>query len=372
MASPRQTWAALRPVSKALAVAIPVIVIAAAIGGTVYLGSRATPSPDVALGPSGSPSSSPTEALLPPEATPLPPSPGATPSPTPSPTPPGADPILGTDGRLTILLLGSDYRPAHPGNRTDAIMVVSLDPTTGDTAAFSIPRDTSRFPLPSGGTYAPKINGLYQHFASTVGKPAQNMVLAIEKAFRIEVDGSVFIGFAGVKQLVDAVGGVDITLDHAYYDPVYWVNNHTQGWGLPAGKSHLNGASALIFARSRHGDNDFARTRRQQQLVMAALTKVRTLGPGSLARLLKIAADTVRTDLPLAKAAALFQMISTADLAHAKRTVFGPTKFAQGQAGSSFSLLLAPCRTWIEDNFPPVRPNGTWPATPSPAPSPSP
>ena len=57
------------------------------------------------------------------------------------------------------------------------------------------------------------------------------------------------------------------------------MNNHHQGWGLPAGKSHLNGAQALIFARSRKGDNDFGRARRQQILVAAAMAKVRSRGP---------------------------------------------------------------------------------------------
>ena len=200
-------------------------------------------------------------------------------SPPRRPTPAGADPLLGTDGRLTVLLLGSDYRPAHPGNRTDAIMVVSVDPASGKTAAFSVPRDTSGFPLPSGGRFGNKINALYQYFLSNGRSGGASMEAAFSKAFGIEIDGYVFIGFSGVKNLVDAVGGVDVVLSKAYYDPYYFVNNHHQGWGLPAGKSHLNGAKALIFARSRKGDNDFGRARRQQLLVAAAMAKVRSRGP---------------------------------------------------------------------------------------------
>ena len=64
----------------------------------------------------------------------------------PSPAPVGPDPVLGSDGRLTVLLLGSDDRASHSGNRTDVIMVVSLDPTTGAVAAASIPRDTAELP----------------------------------------------------------------------------------------------------------------------------------------------------------------------------------------------------------------------------------
>src|ERR1700730_6982117 len=159
MASPREAWAALGGPSRALAVAIPVMVIAAIVVVFVGLGGPA----NLAVTPTPSPS--PTDQALPPEPTPGSPEPGA--SPFATPLPPGADPVLGTDGRLTILLLGSDYRPAHPGNRTDAIMVVSVDPVSGAAAAFSIPRDAVEFPLPGGGRFNEKVNALYQHLLST-------------------------------------------------------------------------------------------------------------------------------------------------------------------------------------------------------------
>ena len=252
-------------------------------------------------------------------------------------------------------------------------MVVSVDPSTGKTAAFSIPRDTSGFPLPGGGRFGQKVNALYQYFQSTGRNGGTAMEAAFSKAFGIEVDGYVFIGFAGVKNLVDAVGGVDVVLDKAYYDPYYYVTNRHQGWGLPAGKSHLNGAQALIFARSRKGDNDFGRARRQQILVGAAMTKVRARGLAILPKLLQIARDTVRTDLPLARAGDLFDLIATVDLKHADKVVFGPRTFADGISGSSsFVLRLADCRSWIENHFPPERPFGSWPVAPPPAPTASP
>jgi polyisoprenyl-teichoic acid--peptidoglycan teichoic acid transferase len=353
----------MSPIARAAAVGGLVVAIGAlALGGAFATGAFGQPAPSAIAG--AEPTAVPPGTSLPPLPPTPTPAPGATPTPSPSPTPPGADPLLGTDGRLTVLLLGSDYRPAHPGNRTDAIMVVSIDPTTGVAAAFSVPRDTTGFPLPGGGTFSAKVNALYQSLESKTGSGGKPMEAAISKAFGIEIDGSVLIGFQGVRQLVDAVGGVDVTLAQAYYDPVYWVSSRHQGWGLPAGTSHLNGATALIMARSRHGDNDFARTRRQQQLVMAALTKVRTLGPGALPKLIRIADNTVRTDLQLTQASLLFKLVATADLGHAKRTVFGPTVYASGQGGTSFSLKIGACRAWIAANFPPIRPNGSW--TPAP------
>ena len=363
MESVRRIWNGLSPVQRALSIALPLILcVAIGVGAALAIGAPNGPGP-VAAGASPTPAPLTSLAPLPPLESPAP---GASlePTPSPTPTPPGADALLGSDGRLTVLLLGSDYRPAHPGNRTDAIMVVSLDPTTGKAAAFSVPRDTSGFPLANGKRFAPKVNALYQELQSTTGNGGRAMRDAFAKAFDIEIDGYVFIGFAGVKALIGAVGGVDVTLAKAYYDAHYWVNARTQGWGLPKGTSHLGPNDALIFARSRKGDNDFACAGRQQQLVMAALDKARTLGIGKLPKLLQIAKRMVRTDLPLARAADLYQLLGTTDLAKVERAVFGPRTYADATGGSSFALNLKVCRAWINAHFPAIRPMGQWPATP--------
>jgi LCP family protein required for cell wall assembly len=187
-----------------------------------------------------------------------------------------------------------------------------------------------------------------------MGDGAGGMKQAVARAFGIEVDRYVLIGFHGVIKLVGAVGGVDVTLSEAYYDPLYWVNNHHRGWGLPAGTSHLNAADALIFARSRKGDSDFSRAKRQQQLVMAAVAKVRTRGITELPKLLAIAKDTVRTDLPLERAIDLFGLFSTVDLTVAKHVVFGPKRFAVRAGGTDYRLVLSECAKWIAANFPPA------------------
>ena len=367
MASTRETWRSLSRVSKLIALGGLVLVVA--LAGSAIALAVMSQNPDTAAAPTGD---SGDTVPLPPAPSPTTASPtsAASAAPTPSPTPVGADPLLGTDGRLTVLLLGSDYRPAHPGNRTDAIMVVSVDPTTGKSAGFSIPRDTVNFPLPGGRVYGDKVNALYQQLLSTTKDGNAAMKNAVAKAFNIEVDSYVFIGFDGVKRLVGAVGGVDVTLDKAYYDPDYWVTARKRGWGLPSGTSHLGANDALIFARSRKGDNDFGRARRQQILILAALKKVRERGPGVLPALLSIAGRSVRTDLPLDRAQELFRLFSTVDLSRVDAVVFGPRSYATGVAGTSFALKLAVCRVWINRHFPPVRPLGSWPAPSAASPSP--
>lgn len=385
MSQIRSAWGSMTGPSRLLAAGgllVPLVLVVA-IGATA-LSVVGAPSSTTPLPSSTDIGALPTEA---PSEPPSPP-PSAGPSGsflTPSPSTPGADPLLGTDGRLTVLLLGSDARAAKPGNRTDAIMVVSIDPTTGQSAAFSVPRDTVDFPMPSSGTYGGKVNALFQYLQAKNGRGATGMKQAVSRAFGIEIDNYVLIGFTGVLKLVKAVGGVDVTLEKAYYDPYYWVNNRTRGWGLPAGKSRLNANDALIFARSRKGDSDFGRARRQQILVMAAVAKVRKRGLDDLPKLIAIARDWVRTDLPLDRADDLFKVFSSVDLGDAKQAVFGPSKYAERAAPGSYDyrLKLAACRAWIEKAFPKVRPYGTWPAPASaspsssspagsPAPSPSP
>lgn len=360
MSDIKNTWNAMTGRRQALAVTglvLPVLLVTTIAVAALGAATLATPAPSeepVAVLPTDAPTPMPSAT---PQPTPV------VPGVTPVPTPPGPDPLLGVDGRLTVLLMGSDNRPSHPGNRTDAIMVVSVDPTTGKSAVFSVPRDTQRFPLPERGTYAPKVNALYQHLQSTTGRGAAGMKQAVSRAFGIEVDNYVLIGFAGVQKLVKAVGGVDVTLDKAYYDAHYWVNPRRQGWGLPKGKSHLGPTDALIFARSRKGDNDFGRARRQQLLVMAAFEKVRKRGVDDLPALLKVASQTVRTDLPVKRAVDLFALFGGIDAGDSKRAVFGPRTFAQSIGGSAFALKLSTCRAWIKNNFPAERPFGSWSGT---------
>jgi LCP family protein required for cell wall assembly len=313
----------------------------------------ASPVPSPQPSPSPSPQPSPS------------PGPSPSPSPQPSPTPEPAS-LSGDDGRFTILLLGSDYRPAHPGNRTDVIMVVSIDPVTGQTAAVSIPRDTVRFPMAGGGTYQPKVNGLWQHYVAKLGriKAGEQMKDAVGTALGVEIDHYAVIGFQGVRELVDAVGGVDVTLAKAYHDPYYWVTAGQRGVSFRAGTNHLDGNMALVFARTRKGDNDFERARRQQLLVAAAVAKVEAIGPRALPDLITIGARWVKTDLPLDRIPEVFRIAAKADLTTDQRVVFGPRTWADGIAGtSSFALKLPAVRDRVDDWMPPVEA----PQTPLPA-----
>jgi LCP family protein required for cell wall assembly len=286
--------------------------------------------------------------------------------------------FLGHDGRFTILLLGSDARPSHPGLRTDAMIVGSVDPVSGKAAAFSIPRDMLNFPLSSRQRFSGKINALYQVLArsrtySIRSNPGAALRKIVGSALGIEIDAYALLGFDGFRKLVNNVGGLDVYVAKTVRDTTYCIHRptrahpchgiiFTRGW-----HRQLQDLVALAFARTRHGDNDYARARRQQQLVASAVGTVQARGLDALSVLIAASAGLVKTDLPLAYAPLAFAMVGRADIAYAPRTVFGPTAFAISVGGSNNMLKLAACRAWIRRYFPPLHVNGTWlPPTPAP------
>ena len=355
MTDPRGAWQSVRrrPRLALSAGALIALLVVAAIAGSLVL-QAAAPTPVAAVPPSRSPA---------PAASPSPspsPTPSPSPSPTPAPTPiptPGVDSLLGSDGRFTLLLLGSDYRRGHAGNRTDTIMVISVNPTNGAVSAASISRDTVAFPLPDGTKFAPKVNELYQRYISRIGekKAGPAMSKTVGRALGVEIDNYVVIGFEGVKRLVNAVGGVDVVLDKAIRDPVYWLTPTKRGVTFKAGRNHLNGERALIFARTRKADNDFERARRQQKLVAAAVASVRKVGLLQVPELLSIARNHVKTDLPLAQAPQIFEIVGSAKTKKATGIVFGPRKWAQSTGGASFALKIGEVRTWTKKWMGPVK-----------------
>lgn len=185
---------------------------------------------------------------------------------------------------MTILIMGVDARPGSAidiGVRPDALMVLRLDPETGTCRGLAIPRD-SLAELPGYGET--KIN----HALLLGGIPYQELV--VELYLGIDIDHYALIDFTGFEDLVDAVGGVTITVPASLASP--WV---------PAGTYTIDGETALNHARYRGGpDGDFGRILRQQELIRALIASA---GGKDLLleanRLLPALQDHIRTDLSL-------------------------------------------------------------------------
>jgi len=257
--------------------------------------------------------------------------------PTPEPTKPPLEvaDLLGTDGRLTVLILGSDAREGVIGARTDTIIVASIDPGSGKVAMVSLPRDTVNVPIAPGNAYAGRINGLFWEFERATGKTREALRKtkeALAYAFDIEIDYYAMLEFDGLVRLVNGIGGVTVTLDEPVVDASMRIGG--KGLKLKAGKRVLDGKTALAFSRSRHSDSDYERASRQQQVIAAAAEKVRSRGLGALPSLLELVSSKIVTDIPLRAAPALFELAMEAKLASPKSIVLAPARWARELPGT--------------------------------------
>ena len=207
--------------------------------------------------------------------------------------------------RITILMTGIDSGHDRTHALTDTLLVVSYDEDTNQAVMLSIPRDTARFPMYSGGTYYGKINSLMsaarQNPARYPDGSTGTLVKEIGYLIGIPVNYYAAINLEGFQSLVDLVGGVDVVNPKWITDPVYDWFDGTHGFTLSPGPHHLDGQHALAYARSRYGagDNDFTRAARQQQLLVALRAKMGTTTMlTKLPAILKVAARTIQTDFP--------------------------------------------------------------------------
>lgn len=232
---------------------------------------------------------------------------GAVPtSPSGEPTPTGI-PIsaeLGSDDRLTVLVMGIDRRPGEPFiSRTDTMMLLSVNPRTDSVSILSIPRDLYVV-IPGRGR--DRINTAFVYGAQG-NNPAGGAALAIQTVeynLGVSVDHYLMVDFNAFIRAVDAIGGITVDVPYEIYDPQYPDMNYGyETLHIPAGEQYFDGALALKYARTRHQDSDFYRARRQQQVLFAIRSRILSLGPSELLKqgpyLFQQVEDGIRTDLSL-------------------------------------------------------------------------
>ncbi len=208
--------------------------------------------------------------------------------------------------QINVLLMGIDSGAGRAHALTDTLIVVSIDPVGKTVSMVSIPRDMVDVPLGSGNTFAPKINSLLSYagrhpgeFANTA--PTRVLEDAIGALLGIPIHYYAKVDLAGFVKVVDAVGGVDITVKTALYDPNYGGYGFKPGTRIEVGRQHMDGATALAYARIRKsaGESDFTRAARQQEVLVAIRdAAVRNNLLFSLPSLLDALAKTIQTDLP--------------------------------------------------------------------------
>jgi cell envelope-related function transcriptional attenuator common domain len=220
--------------------------------------------------------------------------------------------------RINILLLGGDWQESRTGVRTDSINLASVDVRTGNTVLFGLPRNLEnvRFPpgspmaerFPDGFRLPPNPDGSREDLLFAVWEYAENhpeifggrrgmgpetLKGAVGHTLGLEVDWYVLVNIWGFARIIDALGGLTITVEQ---DVVF--GRYNEGL-VKAGTRRLKGADAMWYARSRTGSDDYTRMRRQRCVFHALLEQA---DPATvLARftqLAEAAKGMFRTDIP--------------------------------------------------------------------------
>jgi len=268
---------------------------------------------------------------------------------------PGTTPAPRWDGkeRLNVLLVGIDQRGDSTTFNTDTLIVASVDPVNGTVTMFSIPRDTVDFPVPEnaqrlyGATYGNKINSYYasasRHPDVFPDGPMPALREMLGNFYGMTIDYSLMVNFTGFQEIVDALDGVRITARNPVTDDSYPLGGGKYARiHVLAGVHAMDGAEALIFARSRHGSSDFDRAARQQQVIsairaqsdMAAITR----NLPSLAAALK---DSLKSDFPQQDLPLLLDLIAQIDAGSIRSLVFTPPNY-QTVGSDSRGYIITP------------------------------
>lgn len=207
------------------------------------------------------------------------------------------------DGRINLLLLGMrGVNVPGGGLLADTILVVSFIPEENKMAMISIPRDL--YVKVPGTETRSKINAVYA-FGEENGKKQglSQMKKIVGEVTGLNIHYSTAINFTGFKQLVDVVGGIDITLETSFYETTQFVKGNECGgqFVLPKGLNHLDGETALCYVRARENTSDFDRAKRQQVVLQSLKQKLISLGTltdfGKVNGILNAIGDNVRTDM---------------------------------------------------------------------------
>ncbi len=181
--------------------------------------------------------------------------------------------------RFTMILVGLDRRPGETGlgYRTDTMMLVSIDPTTGSIGILSIPRDL--YVQVPGYTELQRINTpMVFGEARQEGYGPTLLMQTVQLNLGIRVHDFMAVDFQAFIDIVDLIGGIDVTIDYNINDAAYPNMNYGYDpFYLAAGSHHLDGYDALRFARTRHGSSDIQRAERQQQVIFAIRDRVLNL-----------------------------------------------------------------------------------------------
>lgn len=202
-----------------------------------------------------------------------------------------------------ILLIGIDSRSNTSSGRSDTMMILSINNTTKQITITSLMRDVY---VAIPGRSNNRLNAAHAYGGG------QLLMDTIELNFGVKVDGFVRVNFYNFIDIVEAAGGVDVTVEE---NEIKYINHYLeslnkQSGGLykdmlatdrfasgQTGVQHLNGRQALAYARIRYVGSDYARTARQREIILGVLNQMKTMSLTELNTFLHTVLPMVSTNL---------------------------------------------------------------------------
>jgi polyisoprenyl-teichoic acid--peptidoglycan teichoic acid transferase len=204
------------------------------------------------------------------------------------------------EGREYVLLLGFDG-PISPPGRTDAILIVALDFDRSAIGVVSVPRDLW---VDIPGFPPGRINKIFRIGENLRGKGLGHRLLkeVIARELGVTVSHTIAVDMRGFEEIVDLLGGIQVDVDCPIQDNFVSPDSPTgyEPLALTVGRHVLDGRTALLYSRSRHGRSDLDRARRQQAVLSGMWRRAARFDTlGRLPAMWEKVAKRVRTDLDL-------------------------------------------------------------------------
>jgi polyisoprenyl-teichoic acid--peptidoglycan teichoic acid transferase len=239
-----------------------------------------------------------------------------------------------------FLVIGLDRRPDGSGPAlADTLLVVVLDERSRHVGVVSIPRDLY-VDIPDSGT--DRINTVYQVARRTQRDPLELLRRVVQDTLKLPIEHALALDLGVFERAVDAVGGVDVDVPCAIRDN--FLDSRAEGGrrllDIDEGSRHMNGVTAAMYVRSRHGRSDFHRARRQQAVLLGVQHKLAGLGVLRLPELWNTFEASVETDMRRIELLSLARRALQLDPTHLHGIVIGNEQVHGFRTPDGKSVLL--------------------------------
>lgn len=176
---------------------------------------------------------------------------------------------VSTSGNLNVLIVGVDAREGESVSRSDSLLLAHVNKDHKIVDLISIPRDSY--------VYIPAVEREDKINHAHAYAEIEGTIETVELLFDIKIDKYVEVDFTKMISLVDTLDGIDLTPTATFCEQD--ENDQADSYCFTEGvKEHMDGKNALAYARHRKSDSDFARAGRQQEVIKAMVSTVKSAG----------------------------------------------------------------------------------------------